>query len=54
MVAEDTANKGPDILKEAAREVFNMEAKGRTNEHIETALRYLVDRVSGAQSGDTL
>lgn len=51
MVADDAAhNKDPDPLKEAAREVFDMEAKGRNSEHIDTALRYLMERVSRASS----
>lgn len=49
MVAEDATHKDLDPLKEAAREVFDMAAKGRGNEHIQIAVRYLVDRVSEAK-----
>lgn len=46
MVALDAAYKDPDPLKVAAREVFDMEAKGRNEEHIKIAVDYLVERVS--------
>lgn len=47
MVAEDAAQRRhPDPLKEAAREVFEMEPKGRSSENIDTARQYLMESVS--------
>lgn len=50
MLAKNTAGKEPDPLKDAARDVFNLVAKGRSEEQIEIAKEYLLRKVRVGKS----
>lgn len=46
MVAKDAAGREPNTLKEQARMAFNFQAKGRSEEQLTIARRFLTERVT--------
>lgn len=45
MISKDITEREADALKDAAREVFSLEAKGRGEKHTKIAQQYLMERV---------